>query len=376
MIHANTPEARDRARSPRPMAGLRRLSRACVVAVAASFGLGVLSDANAQQSTGSAPGDMVGAPTQGMGSMMRPDMAPPQGVIGAMSPKAGVIMPSLQYMRMRMNDNRDGTTDVSTAEVLSQYPVAPLNMDVDMLMAGLMYGISDDISVMAMIPYVWKSMDHVTRTRVDFTTKSEGVGDLRLIGGFDVYKSGGHTINLSAGLSFPTGSTDERDDTPMGPNQLLPYPMQTGSGTIDVLPGITYTGRSEDWSWGGQFNAILRLGENDDNYTLGNVYGASAWGARRWVNWLSSSARLIGEVVEDIDGADPRLNPAMAPTADPNLRAGDFLSLGLGLNFLVPSGSAKGLRLSVEGIIPVVQDLDGPQLKREYTILIGLRKAF
>jgi len=358
------------------MAGLRRWTRAGVVVLAVSFGLGVLIDANAQQSTGSAPGGMVGMPTQGMGSMMRPDMAPPQGVIGGMSPQAGDIMPSLQYMRMRMNGNRDGTTDVSTAEVLSQYPVAPLNMDVDMLMAGVMYGITDDISVMAMIPYVWKSMDHVTRTGVDFTTKSDGVGDLRLIGGFDVYKSGAHTINLSAGLSFPTGSTDERDDTPMGPNQLLPYPMQNGSGTIDVLPGITYTGRSEDWSWGSQFNAILRLGENDNNYTLGNAYSASVWGARRWVDWLSSSARVIGEVVENIDGADPRLNPAQAPTADPNLRAGNFLSLGLGLNFLVPSGSVEGLRLSVEGIIPVVQNLDGPQLKREYTIFFGLRKAF
>lgn len=137
--------------------------------------------------------------------------------------------------------------------------------------------------------------------------------------------------------------------------------MQNGSGTFDLLPGITYTGRSKDWSWGGQFNAIVRLGENDDNYTLGNVYSASVWGARRWVDWLSSSARLIGEVGEDIDGADPRLNPLQVPTADPNLRAGNFLSLGLGLNFLVPSGPVEGVRLSVEGIIPLVQDLDGPQ---------------
>jgi hypothetical protein len=321
-------------------------------------------------------GGMVGAPMQDMGSMMRPDMAPPQGVAGGMSPKQGTFMPSLQYMHMRMDGNRDGTGDVSTSEVLSRFPVAPLNMDVDMLMAGLMYGVTDDISLMAMIPYVWKSMDHVTRMGAEFTTGSEGFGDLRLIGGYNVYKSGGHAIGLSAGLSFPTGSTDERDDTPAGQNQLLPYPMQNGSGTFDLLPGITYTGKSEDWSWGSQVNAVVRLGENDDDYTLGNIYSGSVWGARRWADWFSSSARLIGEVVEDIDGADPRLNPLQVPTADPNLRAGDFLSLGLGLNFLVPSGPAEGTRLSVEGIIPVVQDLDGPQLERDYTVLVGLRKAF
>ena len=387
MIYSNTPKAHDRDRSPRPTAGLRHLTRVGVVALAFSFGLGVLSEANAHPSTGSAlgptiaaadtnTGGMAGMPVQGMESMMRPDMAPPQGVIGAMSPKRGVIMPSLQYMHMRMDGNRDGTSDVSTAEVLSRFPVAPLSMDVDMLMAGAMYGVTDDISVMAMIPYIWKSMDHVTRMGANFTTGSEGFGDLRVIGGYDVYKTGGHTIGLSAGLSFPTGSTDERDDTPAGPNQLLPYPMQNGSGTFDLLPGIAYTGRSENWSWGSQFNAIVRMGENDDDYTLGNVYSASVWGARRWVDWLSSSARLIGEVVEDIDGADPRLDPLQAPTADPNLRAGNFLSLGLGLNFLAPSGPVEGVRLTVEGIIPVVQDLDGPQLERDYTILVGLRKAF
>lgn len=387
MTYVNAPKACDADRLLQPMGGLRRLARASVLALAASFGLGVLSEANAHPASGSTlgptlaaadttTGGMAGMPMQGMGSMMRPDMAPPQGVIGGMSPKQGAIMPSLQYMHMRMDGNRDGTGGVSTAEVLSQFPVAPLSMDVDMLMAGLMYGVTDDISVMAMIPYVWKSMDHVTRMGTNFTTNAEGFGDFRMIGGYDVYKSGDHTIGLSAGLSFPTGSTDERDGTPAGSNQLLPYPMQNGSGTFDLLPGVTYTGRSDNWSWGSQVNAVVRLGENGDDYTLGNVYSASVWGARRWVDWLSSSARLIGEAVEDIDGADSRLNPLQVPTADPNLRAGNFLSLGLGLNFLVPTGPVEGTRLSVEGIIPVVQDLNGPQLERDYTILVGLRKAF
>ena len=97
------------------------------------------------------------ASMDGMGGamqMMRPDMAPPVGVMGAMSPKEGTFMPSLQYMHMRMDGNRDGTDDVSTAEVLAEFPIAPLSMDVDMLMAGAMYGITDDISVMAMIPYI------------------------------------------------------------------------------------------------------------------------------------------------------------------------------------------------------------------------------
>ncbi len=312
----------------------------------------------------------------GMGAMMRPDMAPPEGIMGGMSPRKGTLMLSLRYMHMRMDGNRDGTDDVSTSEVLAQYPIAPLNMDMDMLMAGAMYGITDDISVMAMVPYIWKEMDHVTRMGAEFTTRSEGFGDVRLIAGYDVYRSTRASIKLTAGLSFPTGSTNEKDHTPAGPNQPLPYPMQIGSGTWDLLPGITYTGRSSEWSWGGQLGAIIRLGENDRDYTFGNIYQATAWGARKWTNWLSSSLRLEGEIEEDIDGADPRLNPLVVPTADPNLRAGKRLSVGLGLNFMIPTGTLRGLGFSVEGIIPFYQDLDGPQLERDYTLMFGLRQAF
>ncbi len=366
----------------------RQLTGASVIALAAFFGFALFSQANAAPAESSQGVELAAADqtmksmaTEGMapndmGSMLRPDNAPPQGVAGGVSPKQGAIMPLVQYMRMRMEGNRDGRNGVSTAEVLSKYPVAPVSMDVDMLMAGLMYGVTDDISVMGMVPYLWKSMDHVTRMGTEFTTKAEGFGDARLIGGYNIYKRGGHSIGLSAGVSFPTGSTDERDDTPAGKNQLLPYPMQNGSGTFDLLPGIAYTGKSDNWSWGSQVNGVIRLGENDDNYTLGNVYSASVWGARKWDDWLSSSARLIGEVVENIDGADPRLNPLLVSTADPNLRAGNFLSVALGLNFVVPSGPAQGMRLSVEGIIPVIQDLDGPQLERDYTILVGLKNRF
>lgn len=385
MTSANATEAHERARFFRPVPSLRRLTRAIAVAAIVPSAIAATGGAKAHTPTqprsvlitASATSEgMAEMPMANMGAMMRPDMAPPQGVVGGMSPKRGAVMPVLQYMRMGMDGNRDGTSDVGTAEVLAQFPVAPLSMDVDMLMAGAMYGVTDDISVMAMLPYVWKSMDHVTRIGTRFTTRSEGVGDLRLIGGYDLYESAGHVINLTAGLSFPTGSTDGRDDTPAGPDQLLPYPMQIGSGTFDLLPGITYTGRSEDWSWGSQLSAVVRLGENEDDYALGNVYNSSVWGARRWSNWLSSSVRLTGEIVENIDGADPRLNPLMVPTADPNLRAGNFLSVGLGLNFMIPSGPAAGTRLSVEGIIPVVQDLDGPQIERDYTLLVGLKKAF
>ena len=355
--------------SKRPRSKLTSLGCAGAIGLSCLLGLGAYFEANAD-SRGNASKEMP------MQAMMRPDMAPPLGVAGGMSPKRAVFTPSLRFMHMRMEGNRNGTNNLSTAEVLDQFSITPKKMDVDVLMASAMYGITNDLSVMAMIPYIWKSMDHVTRTGVEFTTKSESFGDLGIIAGYDVYKTGKHTIKLTAGLSFPTGLTDDRDDTPAGSDQLLPYPMQNGSGTFDLLPGVTYSGRADVWSWGGRVGATVRLGENDDDYTLGNIYAASVWGARRWDDWLSSSFRLIGETVGNIDGADPRLNPLQVSTADPDRRAGKFVSLALGFNFLVPSGVLQGTGLSVEAILPAYQDLDGPQLERDYAILVGLRKAF
>lgn len=321
-------------------------------------------------------GDMQSMPDMDGMMMMRPDMRPPTGVMGTMSPHEGGFMLSFGYMRMGMDGNRDETTDLSTAQVLAQFPVAPLNMDMDMFMLGGMYGITDDLSLMLMVPFLNMTMDHVTRMGAQFTTKSSGLGDIRVGGGYDLWEEDGHRLKLLAGLSLPTGSTDETDATPAGPNSVLPYPMQNGSGTFDLLPGLSYTGMSGDWSWGGRLGAALRLGENDDNYSLGNTYGATVWGARRWKDWFSTSLRLTGQMVGDIDGADPRLNPALVPTADPDLRAGRFFSVGLGANFIVPEGVARGLRFSVEGVLPVYQNLDGPQLKRDYAVLFGISKMF
>lgn len=67
---------------------------------------------------------------------------------------------------------------------------------------------------------------------------------------------------------------------------------------------------------------------------------------------------MVGDIVKNIDGSDARLNRGMVPTADPTLRSGQFLSIGIGVNYLVSgSGALAGTRLGIEGVIPAYQDL-------------------
>ena len=82
-------------------------------------------------------------------------------------------------------------------------------------------------------------MDRINRRGVSFTTSTQGPGDLKLSGLYNIMRQNRQSFHLNAGISFPTGSINERDDTPAGSNVRLPYPMQLGSGTrLDLGLGI------------------------------------------------------------------------------------------------------------------------------------------
>ncbi len=300
----------------------------------------------------------------------------PIGVMGEHPHSKGEWMTSYSYNTMQMKGNRNDNSRVNVSQVLNDFMVSPTKMTMQMHMFGLMYGVSDRLTLMGMLPYNSISMDHVNRMGVAFTTKSEGIGDAKLTGLYTLYQQGHRRFMLNAGLSFPTGSIDERDDTPAGSNQKLPYPMQLGSGTYDILPGVTYVDGIGKWSWGSQLNAVVRLGENDNNYTLGNQYGLTAWGARKINRYASASLRLDGKTWGNIDGSDSQLNPAMAPTARTDLRSGERVDMLVGVNLVAPDGKFKGNRLAIEAGTPVYQKLDGPQLETDYRLTIGWQLTF
>ncbi len=120
----------------------------------------------------------------------------PIGVMGAHAHEQGDWMFSYRYMRMEMDGNRDGTDRVSTDEVLADYMIAPESMTMEMHMRGAMYGVNDNITVMAMLPYVRKDMDHVTRMGGEFTTRTSGLGDIKLSGLFNINRWGMHELEV------------------------------------------------------------------------------------------------------------------------------------------------------------------------------------
>ncbi len=336
---------------------------------------------------------------------IRADGHAPIGVMGDHMHKAGEFMLSYRFMHMDMAGNRIGTDEVSPEEIVTTVPnrfsgqpgqpptlrVVPTEMPMDMHMFGAMYAPSDWLTLMAMVNYIDKSMDHITfqggmgTTRLGtFTTESDGFGDTTvtaLIKLLDQPRADGNDhVHINLGLSLPTGSITETDDilTPMNtrPTVRLPYSMQLGSGTFDLLPGITYTGRDGDFSWGAQYRATLRLeDENDEGYRRGHVHEATAWLAYQWEPWISTSLRVAGSSEGQIEGIDPNI---MGPvqTADPDNYGGERVDLFAGVNLVGQTGDLRGHRLAFEVGAPVYQDLNGPQMETDWTLTVGWQKAW
>ena len=321
----------------------------------------------------------------------------PIGVMADHRHKQGEWMVSYRYMRMEMEGSRDGTDTLSPAQIATSVPnrfgmpptlrVVPLDMSMDMHMVGGMYGLTDRITLMAMGMYLTSEMDHVTFQGMmgatelgNFTTETAGIGDttLGVIFGLDDGSRPHDQLNASLSISLPTGSIKETDQilTPMNttPTPRLPYPMQLGSGTFDIKPSLTGRKLFGQTSLGGQLSAIIRLDENDEGYSLGDRFEATAWAAYEFRPSVSVSGRLKYSSLGQIDGQDPAI-VAPVQTADPDNHGGEQLEALLGIN-LAGQGALKGHRLAAELGLPLHRDLNGPQLETDLTLTLGWQKAF
>jgi len=326
----------------------------------------------------------------------RPDDHAPIGVMADHYHKAGEWMLSYRFMRMDMGGNRLGTDNIDPDTIVTSIPnrffgqpmqpptlrVVPTQMTTDMHMLGAMYAPSDRVTLMAMVNYLIRDMDHITYaggmgTTVlgTFTTRTEGLGDTSLSGLIRLRETASDRIHAQIGVSAPTGSITERDDilTPMNmrPRPRLPYPMQLGSGSWDPLLGLTWSRLGERFSGGAQWRATFRVHDNGEDYRLGDEHRLTGWLAWRAAETLSLSLRLEGFRRGNISGQDPAI-VAPVQTADPDNHGIQRWSVGLGANWLIGGGH----RLAAEWITPIRQDLDGPQMEMDAGLTLGWQWSF
>ena len=310
----------------------------------------------------------------------RADAHAPIGVMGDHLHAQGEWMTGYRFMSMFMRGNRMGSSGLSPAQVRARgYMVVPTSMDMLMHMFGAMFAPTDWVTLTLMVPVLHTNMEHqagMPLGAVRFSTEAAGLGDIVMAGLIRLVDAENHRLHLNAGVMLPSGAIHVRDDTPMMANARLPYPMRLGSGAFGVQPGLTYLGQVDSVSWGAQVLTVLPLYKNEDGYRSSFEGVATAWGAIRWLDWLSTSIRISGTVRTNLEGADSDLNPALVPTADPDRRGLRRLDALLGVNFYLPYGDLRGHRLALEAGLPFFQDVDGPQLETDFVMTAGWQWAF
>ncbi len=345
----------------------------------------------------------------------RPDSYAPLGVMGDHAHEVGELMFSYRFMGMAMDGLRDGTTPISTEEALHDYAVVPTTMQMRMHMFGTMLAPHDRVTLMAMISYLENSMemegahlhgsgghDHPVG---DLSMATGGLGDLRLSALIPLLNTSNADLLLNTGVSIPTGAIDLKGTHDGDELTTLRYPMQLGSGSFELRPGLTFAATHGSWSYGAQARSTIPMNKNSRDYKLGLTIGSTLWGARRLNDWLSISLRgsfknwgnittfASEEKMEshehehrhgDSHGSHAAPTQTaqsnyMSPTMDPNLRGGTRGSLSAGVNLIFPNklgGILAGQQFAVEFQIPVYQDLDGPQMELGWTLLAGWQYAF
>ncbi|MBQ4805599.1 transporter [Aquimarina sp. MMG015] len=310
----------------------------------------------------------------------RPDGHAPISVMGDHTHGKGEFMFSYRYMYMNMEDLNRGSENVGFSNALRPndvYMVTPTSMPMNMHMLGMMYAPSDKITLIAMVNYLSQEMDHLTAMNGVFTTESSGFGDTKIAALYKFFNKNKQQLHGQIGISIPTGSIDEKDVTPAStPNKvILPYPMQIGSGTWDTEIALTYLKQWNILSFGTQARTTLRVGENENEYRLGNKYSLNNWLAITATDWLSFSGRFEFGAIDKISGINPDLNPMMVITADTANSGMTYANAGLGFNLYAFKGSLKNLRLGFEAAIPLFQNMNGVQLRNKETITLGLQYA-
>ncbi len=304
----------------------------------------------------------------------RPDGHAPAGVKSDFTLSAGELYVGYRYSAEKFRGTLIGTQDVSADEVRDFFTVAPLTHDrwTGELDVRFGFGLA---TVEFSMPWVRNEMFNETDTGF-FESSSQFLGDISLRGLFDVLELDGYRLSLTLGGTVPTGKIGKRGATATDPRGVLPYTMQGGSGSPDVLVGGTFLVQNEVASVGAQINSVIRVVDNGKDYRLGDEFNFSVWGAYNLTGWASVSLRGSYEQISAISGFDARTDGTVDPLANPFAQGGERITVPIGLNVYLRDGRAAGHRLSIEFYYPVHEDLNGPQMSAHRNLVASWQTVF
>lgn len=343
---------------------------------------------------------LAAADRDGEITVVSPLLHPSAGLMNDHMHEGGEAMIGLRFERRRSSgDNVRGTERIADADIVAAgYSARTTSMEMDMVMLDLMYAPSDKVTLMVMPHYMWHRMEMVGIDpeagsggvgggaggghhgghggSVPFGETHEhaaqGFGDTLVSASYRLARSRPFSAHATLGLWLPTGKTEKKN----ADGTYVHYMMQPGSGTWDVEPSLTVSGQAGSLGWGAQGGYRWRTHDrNDAGFAFGDRAQASVWASSLLASGLGATARA--EYVHEgrIEGHYDGPHHHAAPVDRQANYGGDTVSLGLGLNWLLPLG-ARAPQLSGEIAVPVYQDLNGIQVPQDWRLSIGLSRNF
>lgn len=258
-----------------------------------------------------------------------------------------------------INQNLPPVTDVTDEE-------APLT---SMLIQsfGVRYGITKSITVSALLPYVFLHTD---------TGNDNGIGDLILLGTFNLYTKNNFSLALQAGLELPTGIQKDAnfDNTT----------VVVGSGSYDPMAGIIASKRWDKLTL--QANGLYK---HTTNGFQGNYYGSIS------IQNASLSYRIKGENAFCALATDDKATDKTKPTISNFGWAvfggyyGEWVDMikeddetdhdsgyYLGFATLGNNISYKKWSFPLTISLPIIQNMNGEQNTGGFRVRFGIIKSF
>ncbi len=158
---------------------------------------------------------------------------------------------------------------------------------------------------------------------------------------------------------------------PMYMTSRASYGMQFGTGTYDMLPGLTLTSHTNNWTWGAAWHSRIPFGNNSAGYRYGNLNELTGWSGYTVSPEVTVIARITESIQGRIRGSDPMISGLMEGT-NPNFYGGKRTDILGGVEIAGAPFGYKNKRLSLEVGKTVSQNLNGPQLGRTWTFNAAL----
>mgnify|MGYP001281800029 CR=1 FL=1 len=315
----------------------------------------------------------------------------PIGVMGDHYHRKGEFMASIRFMKMDMGENAIGSRDISDQEIIelpnpfsmsgmpAKLSVVPENMVMDMVMIGGMYAPSDNLTWMGMIMLKDKSMDLTTYKGMKnrdqlgkFSSGSSDLSNIALSALLRIQETQTTRLHAQIGIEKSTGENSKMGYvlTPMNDKKemIMPYGMQIGDDSASLLSALTYTKTYNLWKIGYQVNSKRSI--QKDIWSFGNKLEFNIWTQRDFSKVAAWSLRIKYQKTDPIDGRNVLIS-APVQTANPRNYGGKDLSLGFGINYNLRLGG-----VGLEFFKPIKQNLNGPQMKTNWTAQMGYHLSF